>query len=106
LEKGYAAEVEKFEELILSPVSRQLINIFFAMTDKKKNPYDEKLIKKVHRMGMIGAGFMGAGIAEVSIDDGMHVLLKDVNQDMINSAYKGIYDSNNKKVLKKAMTRS
>jgi 3-hydroxyacyl-CoA dehydrogenase/enoyl-CoA hydratase/3-hydroxybutyryl-CoA epimerase len=105
LEKGYAAEVEKFEELILSPVSRQLINIFFAMTDKKKNPYDEKLIKKVHRMGMIGAGFMGAGIAEVSIDDGMHVLLKDVNQDMINSAYKGIYDSNNKKVLKKAMTK-
>jgi 3-hydroxyacyl-CoA dehydrogenase/enoyl-CoA hydratase/3-hydroxybutyryl-CoA epimerase len=105
VEKGYAAEVEKFEELILSPVSRQLINIFFAMTDKKKNPYGEDKIKHVHRLGMIGAGFMGAGIAEVSMDDDMHVLLKDINQDMISSAYKTIYNDYNKKVSKKAMTK-
>ena len=36
---GYAAEIEHFENLVLSNESRQLINIFFAMTDKKKNPY-------------------------------------------------------------------
>ena len=105
IEKGYEAEVEKFEELILSPVSRQLINIFFAMTDKKKNPYGEDKVKHVHRLGMIGAGFMGAGIAEVSMDDDMHILLKDINQDMINSAYKTIYNDYNKKVSKKAMTK-
>lgn len=105
IEKGYAAEVKKFEELILSPVSRQLINIFFAMTDKKKNPYGEDKVKHVHRLGMIGAGFMGAGIAEVSMDDEMHVLLKDINQEMINSAYKTIYNDYNKKVSKKAMTK-
>jgi len=105
IEKGYAAEVEKFEELILSPVSRQLINIFFAMTDKKKNPYGEDKVKHVHRLGMIGAGFMGAGIAEVSMDDDMHVLLKDINQDMINAAYKTIYGDYAKKVSKKAMTK-
>ncbi|HOU47134.1 MAG TPA: enoyl-CoA hydratase-related protein, partial [Chitinophagales bacterium] len=58
LEKGYEAEVEKFEELILSPVSHQLINIFFAMTEKKKNPYGDDKVKHVHRVGMIGAGFM------------------------------------------------
>lgn len=105
LEKGYAAEVEKFEELILSPVSRQLINIFFAMTDKKKNPYGEDKVKQVKRMGMIGAGFMGAGIAEVSMDDDIHVLLKDINQEMISSAYKTIYGDYAKKVSKKAMTK-
>ncbi len=104
-EKGYAAEVEKFEELILSPVSRQLINIFFAMTDKKKNPYGEDKVKHVKRMGMIGAGFMGAGIAEVSMDDDIHVLLKDINQEMISSAYKTIYGDYAKKVSKKAMTK-
>lgn len=104
-EKGYAAEVEKFEELILSPVSRQLINIFFAMTDKKKNPYGEDKVKKVKRLGMIGAGFMGAGIAEVSMDDDIHVLLKDINQEMISSAYKTIYNDYAKKVAKKAMTK-
>jgi len=105
MEKGLDAEAVKFEELLLGDVSKQLINIFFAMTDKKKNPYDEKLIKKVHRLGMIGAGFMGAGIAEVSMDDDIHVLLKDINQDMISSAYKTIYDDYNKKVSKKALTK-
>lgn len=105
IEKGYEAEVEKFEELILSPVSRQLINIFFAMTDKKKNPYGEDKVKHVHRLGMIGAGFMGAGIAEVSMNDDIHVLLKDINQDMINSAYKTIYNNYAKRVSKKAMTK-
>jgi 3-hydroxyacyl-CoA dehydrogenase/enoyl-CoA hydratase/3-hydroxybutyryl-CoA epimerase len=105
MEAGLDAEAVKFEELLLGDVSKQLINIFFAMTDKKKNPYDEKLIKKVHRLGMIGAGFMGAGIAQVSMDDDIHVLLKDINQDMISSAYKTIYDDYNKKVSKKAMTK-
>ena len=105
MEKGLDAEATKFEELILSPVSRQLINIFFAMTDKKKNPYGEDKVKHVHRLGMIGAGFMGAGIAEVSMDDDIHVLLKDINQDMINSAYKTIYNDYNKKVQKKALTK-
>ena len=105
IEKGYAAEVDKFEELILSPVSKQLINIFFAMTEKKKNPYGEDKVKQVHRLGMIGAGFMGAGIAEVSMDDNIHVLLKDINQDMINSAYKTIYNDYAKKVSKKAITK-
>jgi 3-hydroxyacyl-CoA dehydrogenase/enoyl-CoA hydratase/3-hydroxybutyryl-CoA epimerase len=105
MQKGLEAEVEKFEELILSPVSRQLIHIFFAMTDKKKNPYGEDKIRHVHRLGMIGAGFMGAGIAEVSIDGGMHVLLKDINQEMITSAYKTIYGDYQKKFRKKALTK-
>lgn len=104
MQKGLEAEVEKFEELILSPVSRQLINIFFAMTEKKKNPYGQDKVKHVHRLGMIGAGFMGAGIAEVSMDGDMHVLLKDINQEMISSAYKTIYNDYNKKVKKKALT--
>ena len=105
IEKGLDAEAVKFEELLLGDVSPQLINIFFAMTDKKKNPYDEKLIKPIHRIGMVGAGFMGAGIAEVSMGDDIHVLLKDINQDMISNAFKGIYDSYNKRVRKKAMTK-
>jgi 3-hydroxyacyl-CoA dehydrogenase/enoyl-CoA hydratase/3-hydroxybutyryl-CoA epimerase len=102
---GYDAEALKFEELILTDVSRQLINIFFAMTEKKKNPYGDDKVKEVTRIGMIGAGFMGAGIAEVSMDDNIHVLLKDINQDMINSAYKTIYNDYNKKVKKKAMSK-
>lgn len=103
LKAGFDAEAVKFEELILSPESRQLIHIFFNMTEKKKNPYATPP-KKIKNMTMLGAGFMGAGIAEVSIQDNIRVMLKDINQEMINSAYKTIYDDLYKRVKKKAMT--
>jgi 3-hydroxyacyl-CoA dehydrogenase/enoyl-CoA hydratase/3-hydroxybutyryl-CoA epimerase len=104
LEAGLDAEATKFEELILSPESKQLINIFFNMTEKKKNPYATPP-KKVKHMTILGAGFMGAGIAEVSIQDNIRVMLKDINQNMINNAYKTIYDDLYKRVKKKAMTQ-
>jgi 3-hydroxyacyl-CoA dehydrogenase / enoyl-CoA hydratase / 3-hydroxybutyryl-CoA epimerase len=103
MKAGLDAEAIKFEELILSPQSRQLINIFFAMTEKKKNPLKE-LAKPVNKIAMLGTGFMGAGIAEVSITDDIDVLLKDVNQEMLSSAYKTIYGDLYKRVQKKAMT--
>lgn len=102
--KGYAAEVDKFEELILTPQSRQLINIFFAMTDKKKNPMKE-LAKPTQVMGMLGAGFMGAGIAEVSANKGVRVLLKDIKDEAVAKGKKTIWDNLYKKVKKKAMKR-
>jgi len=101
---GYAAEIEHFEILVLSNESRQLINIFFAMTDKKKNPYagQEREIKE---LAMVGAGFMGAGIAEVSITDGIEVILKDIKEETIASAKKIIHDNFSKRLNKKAMTQ-
>ena len=103
--KGYASEVEHFEQLLLGSESKQLINIFFAMTEKKKNPYGADLIKPVNDIAMLGAGFMGAGITEVSISNDYNVLLKDINDDTIQSAYKTINKSFSKKVRKKAMSK-
>ncbi len=102
--KGYQAEVDKFEELILSDVSPQLINIFFNMTDKKKNPMKE-LAKETKIMGMLGAGFMGAGIAEVSANKGVRVLLKDIKEEAVAKGKKTIWDNLYKKVKKKALKR-
>jgi len=104
MQKGLDAEAVKFEELILTEVSRQLINIFFAMTDKKKNPYPKEMVREVKTLGMVGAGFMGAGIAEVSIADGMEVLLKDIKEETIASAKQGIWKSYAKKIARKTMT--
>ncbi len=101
---GLAAEVEHFESLVLSNESRQLINIFFAMTDKKKNPYSGQE-KKVNELAMVGAGFMGAGIAEVSITDGIEVILKDIKEETLASAKKTIHDNFSKRLKKKAMTQ-
>ncbi len=102
---GLAAEATKFEELILSPESRQLIGIFFNMTDKKKNPMAD-LAKPIHRIAMLGAGFMGAGIAEVSIVKGIDVLLKDIKQETIQSAQKTIWKSLAKKLKRKSLRKT
>jgi 3-hydroxyacyl-CoA dehydrogenase/enoyl-CoA hydratase/3-hydroxybutyryl-CoA epimerase len=100
--KGYAEEVKRFEKLILTPESFQLRGIFFAMTEKKKNPQAD-LAKPVDTMAMVGAGFMGAGIAQVSAAKDVRVLLKDIKQETITQARKTIWKDIGKKVKRKAM---
>jgi fatty acid oxidation complex alpha subunit FadJ len=103
-EAGLNAEAEKFEELILTNESRQLIHIFFAMTEKKKNPYPKEWVREVNTIGMIGAGFMGAGIAEVSANDNMKVILKDIKEETIAAAKQTIWKNISRKVARKIMT--
>ncbi len=105
MEKGLDAEAVKFEELILTDVSRQLIRIFFNMTEKKKNPYPADKIKSTDNIAMVGAGFMGAGIAQVSAVDGINVLLKDIKEETIQQAKQTIWSDLAKKIKRKTMSQ-
>lgn len=105
MEKGLEAEALKFEELILTDESRQLIRIFFNMTEKKKNPYAADKIKSTDTIAMVGAGFMGAGIAEVSALDGIHVLLKDIKEETIATAKQTIWKDLERKLKRKTMSQ-
>lgn len=100
--KGYAEEVKRFEKLILTPESFQLRGIFFAMTEKKKNPQAD-LAKKTNTMAMVGAGFMGAGIAQVSAAKDVRVLLKDIKQETLTQARQTVWKDIGRKVKRKAM---
>ena len=103
IEAGYEKELEGFERLMLTPESAALRSIFFGMSDNKKNPYAGG--KSLQTLGMIGAGFMGAGIAEVSATKGINVLLKDIKQEMITSAYQQIWKGISKKLKHKSITK-
>jgi 3-hydroxyacyl-CoA dehydrogenase/enoyl-CoA hydratase/3-hydroxybutyryl-CoA epimerase len=106
IEKGLDAEAVKFEELILTNESRQLIRIFFNMTEKKKNPYEGKAeIKPLDTIAMVGAGFMGAGIAQVSAVDGINVLLKDIKEETLQQAKQTIWADFAKKLKRKTMSQ-
>jgi 3-hydroxyacyl-CoA dehydrogenase len=52
---------------------------------------------------MIGAGFMGAGITEVSIKAGYDVVLKDISLEGLGKALKTIWSDFNRLVKRKAM---
>ncbi len=105
LEAGYEKELELFEKLLLSKESAALRSIFYNMTDNKKNPYKAE-IKPLNTLGMIGAGFMGAGIAEISVKKGINVLLKDLNVDVIAAAKKEIWKGLKKKIKYKTLTKA
>ena len=104
LPAGYEKELEHFESLMLTPESAALRYLFFAMSGNKKNPYNASF-SKLNTLGMIGAGFMGAGIAEVSINKGIDVLLKDIAPEGIEKARQGIYKGIRKKLSRKAIRK-
>ncbi len=104
LKAGYEKELVLFEKLMLTPESAALRALFFAMSDNKKNPYSDDP-KKLETLGMIGAGFMGAGIAEVSVLNDVQVLLKDIKQEVVSEAQQQIWESLQKKVKQKALTK-
>src|SRR6056297_3720266 len=102
-EKGIKNESKLFGELSVTPESRALVQLFFAMNEAKKNQMEEKK-KEINKIGVLGAGLMGSGIAQVSIEDGIHVWLKDQTMENAVKGEAGIEDDLEEKVAKKIMT--
>jgi 3-hydroxyacyl-CoA dehydrogenase / enoyl-CoA hydratase / 3-hydroxybutyryl-CoA epimerase len=67
---GLAEEHRAFGELAVGGVSRKLVQIFFATTALKKDdgvPSGSATPRQIRRLGIIGSGFMGAGIAGTAV---------------------------------------
>ncbi len=101
---GYEKELELFESLMLTPESKAMRQLFFSMTANKKGANADNA-KTVDAMAVIGAGFMGSGIAEISIANDLDVVLKDINNEMIASARKQIWKSVKKKLKYRSITK-
>jgi len=57
-------------------------------------------------LAIIGAGLMGAGIAQVSIDKGYPTILKDINQKALVRGQDQIFGNLNESVKRKKINRS
>jgi 3-hydroxyacyl-CoA dehydrogenase/enoyl-CoA hydratase/3-hydroxybutyryl-CoA epimerase len=78
--RGLAREAKHFGELSVSPVARRLMEIFFATTAlKKDNGTGDPSVKPrpVERVGVLGGGLMGSGIAYVTVNAGVPVRLRE-----------------------------
>ncbi|XP_045511230.1 trifunctional enzyme subunit alpha, mitochondrial [Colias croceus] len=73
---GFEAEAQGFGELAMTPQSKGLIGLFRGQTECKKNRFGKSQVD-VKTIGVLGAGLMGAGIVQVSIDKGYNVVMKD-----------------------------
>jgi enoyl-CoA hydratase/long-chain 3-hydroxyacyl-CoA dehydrogenase len=97
-------EAEKFADLTQTEVSKALIGIFNGMTAVKKHDFGNPK-KPVEKIAVLGAGLMGAGIAQVSLDQGKYnVILKDKDQAGVSRGENVIVGELKEKLKKKRIT--
>lgn len=105
---GLNAEAKLFGELAVSDVSRQLVYLFFARNATRKDPGvsgpapDPRPVKK---LGVLGAGFMGAGIASIAVQEGTLVRLKDTELPRVAAGLRAVRDVLKERLVRKQITR-
>ena len=81
---GLALEKAAFLQLIRTPECQNLLRIFFLQERAKKlSAPANSTASPVGRVAVIGAGVMGAGIAQWTSARGLPVILKDVSPDAL-----------------------
>lgn len=107
--KGLIYEADQFARMAMTDVSRRLVEIFFATTALKKDPGVEAPApapRAIERTAIIGAGFMGAGIATVAADQaGVPVRLKDADLPRVGKGLKAFADVINESVKRRRYDR-
>lgn len=84
VEEGFALEKKAFVELATGDVARHLIGIFLLQERSKKTRLPSDLTapagppRRMERVAVVGAGVMGAGIAQWLAARGTSVVLKDI----------------------------
>uniref|UniRef100_H2ZB01 enoyl-CoA hydratase n=1 Tax=Ciona savignyi TaxID=51511 RepID=H2ZB01_CIOSA len=102
-EAGYKAEAEGFGKLSQTNESKSLIGLYDGQTHCKKNRFGNPA-KPAKNIAVLGAGLMGAGIVQVSIDKGYNVVLKDSFSPGLARGQEQIYKGFNTASKKKKMT--
>ncbi|PDO87518.1 fatty acid oxidation complex subunit alpha FadJ [Kosakonia pseudosacchari] len=101
---GYDAEARAFGQLAMTPQSQALRHLFFTSTDIKKDPGSAVEPGPLNRVGVLGGGLMGGGIAFVTASKGgLPVRIKDINAKGINHALKYSWQQLDKKVRRRYM---
>jgi 3-hydroxyacyl-CoA dehydrogenase/enoyl-CoA hydratase/3-hydroxybutyryl-CoA epimerase len=98
LAAGLEAESRAFGELATSQSTRHLTWLFMATQHQKR--VGVKNAQPVERLGVVGAGFMGAAIAEVGAVAGLPVRLRDVKPEAVARGLAGI-----RKMVDRGVTR-
>jgi len=79
---GLAAEARHIQEIFGGEVQRNLLALFFATEEvKKETGVEDPSVRprEVRRVGVLGAGLMGGGIAQLAADKGLPARMKDVD---------------------------
>jgi 3-hydroxyacyl-CoA dehydrogenase/enoyl-CoA hydratase/3-hydroxybutyryl-CoA epimerase len=105
-EHGFREEARLFGEMAMTPQSRELIFLFFATTALKKETVpDAGPPLPIERLGILGAGFMGSGIASVAVQHGTMVRMKDADLTRVGKGIAAVRDVLRERLTRKQISR-
>ncbi|MCB1036308.1 MAG: enoyl-CoA hydratase/isomerase family protein, partial [Acidobacteria bacterium] len=97
LPEALKLETRAFSDLVVTEVAKNLMGIFFMKTDadSRAAALAAECDRELDKIGVLGAGFMGAGVAQVLAYRDTHVLLKDKDHEGLARGLKtirGLFD--------------
>jgi 3-hydroxyacyl-CoA dehydrogenase/enoyl-CoA hydratase/3-hydroxybutyryl-CoA epimerase len=107
-DKGYREEARLFGEMAMTEEARQLIFLFYATSALKKDPGVSGSApepRPVETLGVIGAGFMGAGITAVAVQQETPVRLKDTDPARVGKGLAAVSEVLKERLRKRQITR-
>jgi 3-hydroxyacyl-CoA dehydrogenase/enoyl-CoA hydratase/3-hydroxybutyryl-CoA epimerase len=105
---GLNVEAKLFGDLAVSDVSRQLVYLFFARNATRKDPGvsgPAPTPRDVKKLGVIGSGFMGAGIAAIAVQEGTLVRLRDTDLTRVSAGLRAVRDVLKERLVRRQVTR-
>lgn len=105
LERALELEAEAAGELIASPVCRNLIHVFRLREAARKAEGVEGEGSEVRRIGVVGAGVMGGGVAHLMAGHGVEVRIKDIRHEAVSSALRHARELFQKGVQRRKLSR-
>jgi 3-hydroxyacyl-CoA dehydrogenase/enoyl-CoA hydratase/3-hydroxybutyryl-CoA epimerase len=107
LRRALDLEAGAFAELVLSDTAKSLISIFFARTAVEARAAKlARAARPVGTVGVLGAGFMGAGIAQVLAQKGVPIVLKDRDLAAAGRGYAFAWQQLRERVKRRRMSEA
>jgi 3-hydroxyacyl-CoA dehydrogenase/enoyl-CoA hydratase/3-hydroxybutyryl-CoA epimerase len=107
--RGLEAEARLFGAAAASDVAKELIFLFFATNALKKDPGVPPPAPPplpVTKIGVLGTGFMGAGIAAIAAQRGVSVRFKDTDHTRVLKGLAAVRDVIRDRLVSRQITRA
>jgi 3-hydroxyacyl-CoA dehydrogenase / enoyl-CoA hydratase / 3-hydroxybutyryl-CoA epimerase len=110
VEESLAAEARAAAELVVSPVCKNLLHVYYLREAARKGTgleggRSDVAPRPVGVLGVLGAGVMGGGIAQLAADNGVRVYMKDIRHEAVTGGLQHARSLFDRAVARRRTTR-